>query len=151
MHPVPSSSTHRPHRTPKPTDVGTCNRAPRHHRTDQQHRRHGVGANPICNSRKHRCNRQNVSCTGNPTHSHRWCVQPSCSLVATVNDKTQNNAPTNTTMRTHKPGTQWECSKCAATYSTPQPAKAVLCATCNKRLGVNRVWMKPVPITPTQP
>jgi uncharacterized protein YlaI len=41
-----------------------------------------------------------------------------------------------------KPGTQWICRKCDDTYTTPQPAKAVLCATCNKRLDINSVWMR---------
>jgi protein-arginine kinase activator protein McsA len=40
-----------------------------------------------------------------------------------------------------KPGTHWRCKKCDDTYTTPLPVKQVLCATCNKRLGVNRVWM----------
>jgi hypothetical protein len=40
-----------------------------------------------------------------------------------------------------KPGTHWRCTKCDDTYTTPLPVKQVLCATCNKRLGVNRVWM----------
>ena len=49
--------------------------------------------------------------------------------------------PTGTTVPKPRPGTRWRCTKCDATMITALPAKQVLCATCNKRLGVNKVWM----------
>lgn len=58
-----------------------------------------------------------------------------------MDNKKPTEPPTDTTEPKRKPGTQWICRKCDATYSTPLPAKQVLCVTCNKRLGVNKVWM----------
>lgn len=59
-----------------------------------------------------------------------------------MHNKKPIEPPADTTTPKRKPGTQWICRKCDDTYTTPQPVKAVLCATCNKRLGVNSVWMR---------
>lgn len=44
---------------------------------------------------------------------------------------------------------EWECAKCARTYSSPITITAVSCGPCSKTLGRKTQWMQPKTSSPS--